>query len=125
MQRTDFARPDDIHRVAERPADAQDLAQVVELVFRVGETQAAAPMPGDGLSRLGFKLLVKFDPVSRHPGESSVAERMRDRASRVPGRAGREFGFFDQQRVGPALGREVIEQGAADDAAADDHDFLV
>jgi hypothetical protein len=125
MQGTDFTRPDDVHRVAERTADAQDLAQVVELVFRVGETQAAATMPGDGLSGLGFKLLVKFDPVSRHPGETGIAERMRNRAGRVPGRAGREFGFFDQQRVGPAFAREVIEQGAADDAAADDHDLLM
>jgi hypothetical protein len=125
MQGTDFARSDDIHRVSERPADAQDLAQIIQLIVRVGETQAAATMPGDGLSHLGFKLLVKFDPVSRHPGESSVAERMRDRAGRVPGRAGREFGFFDQQRVGPAFARKVIEQGAADDAAADDHDLLM
>jgi hypothetical protein len=125
MQRRDLLRANDLHRVAEGPANAQDLAQIVVLVVGVGEPQAAAPVPRHRLSRLGLEPLVKLDAIAGDARQAGIAERMRDGAGRVPGRAGGEFRLLDQEAVGPALVSEVVEQRAADDTAADDHDLPV
>ena len=72
-----------------------------------------------------LKLLVKPDRVALKRGHVGVAVQRVEPARRVPGGAGGEDRAFDQHHVFPAVFRQVIEDGASDDAAPDDDDLCM
>ena len=88
------------------------------------ELHAAAHVQPDALPALLFDLGVEPDRVLLERGDACVAVHRVEPAGRVPGGAGGELFALEQRGVGAAAQREVIQDAAADDAAAD-HDDLI
>ena len=88
----------------------------------------ASSIPPDvqprALTGLRFDLGVKADRVLLQGGDPRVGVHRVEPARRVPGGTGGELLALDQRDVGKAAQREVIQDAAPDDAAAD-HDDLV
>ena len=120
--RADVAGAEQLHRVSEGGADAHRVAQPVHLVCGVGEAQGAAVVEGDGLAGLALDAPIELDSVARHAPEHVAGGGVGDLAGRVPGRAGAQFGFLQQDHVHPSLAGEVVGERAPEDAAADDDD---
>ena len=76
----------------------------------------AAVLSGDLLD-----LLVQLDGVLLELGDVGIAVQGVHSPSGVPCRTGREFGAFEQNHIGPAVLREVVEDRRPDNPATDDH----
>ena len=114
-------RRHDLHRQAERLRPRRLAAQLLVPRLRRREPQAAELVPAGIVARQLLQLGVEPDRVLHHPRQRERRAELADEPGAVPGRAVRELVLLDEERVRPALLREVVEDGAADDAAAD-HD---
>ncbi len=84
------------------------------------EPQPAELVPAGVVPRQLLQLGVEPDRVLHHPRQRERRAQLPDEPGRVPGRAVRELVLLDEERVRPALLREVVQDGAADHAAPDD-----
>ena len=98
-----------------------DQFQAVEFAGRCRQHQAAVGMQAAGLAGQRLDLAIQIDGVFLQPRDIGLAVEGVHAAGRVPGRTGRQFALLDQQQVGPADLRQVIEHAGAHHAAADDH----
>ena len=89
----------------------------------VGEHQAARQVDRAVLAGDPLDLLVQLDRVLLEPGDVRVAVERVHPARGVPGRAGRQLAPLQQDDVGPARLREVVQDAGADDAPTDDDDL--
>src|SRR5690242_17216832 len=78
-------------------------------------------MPAGIVAGQLLELGVEADRVLHHPRQRERRAELADEPGRVPRRAVGELELLDEQRVGPPELRQVVEDRAADDAAAD-HD---
>ena len=78
-------------------------------------------MPAGILARLLAQVGVEPDRVLHHLGQADRRAKLADQAGRVPGRPVGELELLDQHHIRPAHAGQVVEDGAAADAAAD-HD---
>jgi len=94
----------------------------VRLFWRHGELDRAALNEAGGLSRLVLEPAIKILRVfGQHGLRLGIAQRG-EQAGRVPGGAASELLALQQHDVGPAELGEVIGNGTANDAAANDDD---
>ena len=75
-----------------------------------------------GDAGLGLQPGVKLGRIFREPGQVLRGAQLADQPGRMPGRAGCELLALQQHDVGPAELGQVIGDGAAGHAAADDDD---
>ncbi|MNV40417.1 hypothetical protein D3C71_1320230 [compost metagenome] len=78
-------------------------------------------MQADILAGIGLDLLVELDRVFLQLGDVGVTVDRVHAASRMPGGTGSKLGPLDQNHVRPAEFRQMVEDGTADDTAADHH----
>ena len=114
---------DDFHVVTDVGGDAAQEAEPVQILLGQGETDAAAAMPTDVLTRQSFQIPVQGVAVFVNLGEIVVADQVGTLAGRVPGRTRSQLALLDQQDIAAALRRQVVEQADTHDAAADDDDL--
>ena len=111
---------DDLGVDAEVAALGDRVLEPVEARFGGRQHHAAREVQPRGLARQLLDLLIKVDRVLLELGDVRIAVDRVHASGRMPGRPRREFVAFEQHRVGPAELGEVVEDGAADDSAADD-----
>ena len=114
-------RRHDLHRQAERLRPRRLAPQLLVPRLRRREPEAAELVPAGIVAGQLLQLGVEPDRVLHHPRQRDRRAQLADEAGAVPGRAVRQLVLLDEERVRPALLREVVEDGAADHAAAD-HD---
>jgi hypothetical protein len=98
-----------------------DELQAVELARSGGQHQAAVRVQPAGLARDGLDLAIQVDRVLLQPRDVGLAVEGVHAAGRVPGRARGELALLEEQHVGPADLREVVEQARPHDAPTDHH----
>ena len=81
-------------------------------------------MHAHALAAFGLDLLVKVDRIVLQRRDIGVVVQRVKARRRVPGRTGGQFGTLDQGHIRPAMSGQVVQDGGADDAAAD-HDRAV
>jgi len=91
----------------------------------VGEQQPSRAMQAAGLAGDPLELVVQADGIALEFGDVRVAVQRVKPACRVPGGARRELITLDQYDVLPPRLRQMIENAAPDDAAADDDHLCV
>ena len=89
---------------------------------RAGQLHPAAHVQADAATALLLDLRVETDRVLLERGDPSVAVHRMEAAGGVPRGTGRQFVAFDQRDIAHASKREVIQDAAAHDAAADHDD---
>ena len=99
--------------------------QEIHALRGVGHHDAAGQMQAAGLAGKLLDLLVELDRVGLQFRDVGVAVQRMETAGGVPGRARCQLRPLDQKHVGPAGSGEVKQNGAADNAAADDYRFNV
>ena len=114
-------RRHDLHRQAERLRPRRLAAKLFVPRLRRRETQSAELVPPGIVAGELFELGVEPDRVLHHPRQRERRAQLADKAGAVPGRAVGQLVLLEEERVRPALLREVVEDGAADDAAPDHH----
>jgi hypothetical protein len=125
-ERVEFARPigsDDLERNAQRLRDPLAVVKFVDAILRSSDPQTPALMEVDRLSSLGFDRVVELEAVLEDLHQVPARDHLRAQARCVPRRAAREFACLDEGDVVPTELRQVVEDAAAGDAAADDDDF--
>src|SRR5947207_345624 len=85
------------------------------------QPQPAELVPAGIVARQLLQLGVETDRVLHHPRQRDRRAELADEPGTVPRGAVRQLVLLDEERVRPALLREVVEDGAADHAAPD-HD---
>jgi hypothetical protein len=120
-QLLDLARRDHLEGHADRIGRAAVLLVLVHPCPAGGEAQVAGHVEADVLTGLRGQALVQVDRVLVQLPDRIAHVKERQQAGGVPGGARRELGALEQHDVGPALLRQVIERGHADDPAADHH----
>ncbi len=80
-------------------------------------------MEADRLARLGLDRPVELERVLQEAHEVVAPRELRAEPRCVPGRAARQLRLLQQDRVGPAELRQVVEHGQAADSASDDRDL--
>ena len=120
-QRLRLLRRDDLHRQPERLRPRRLAADLLEPRLRRREPQAAELAPAGVVPRQLLQLGVEPDRVLHHPRQRQRRAQLADEPGRVPRRAVRQLVLLEEERIRPALLREVVEDGAADHAAADHH----
>ena len=108
----------DFHVVADIRSDSAKIAEPVQVLLVECETNAAAAVPGDGLTGQLLQFPVQGHAVFVDLGEVVVAHQVGALPGRVPGRARSQLAFLDQQDIAAPLGRELVQQAHAHDAAA-------
>ena len=88
-----------------------------------GKAQAADGLPFRRLARLGFQPSVELGAVLHQLGEVALAAQLAHEAGGVPGRAVREAALLQNDDVALAELGEMIGDGAADGATANNDDF--
>ena len=86
------------------------------------EHHSAHVMETARLAGLRFELRIEVERVLLQPGHGRARGERGGAARRVPRRPRRQLAAFDEQAVGPARAREMVEHAATGDAAADDDD---
>ncbi len=94
--------------------------ELVEAVAGAGEADVRDLLEADRLAGLRFEGLVERDRVFVDLADRVAHVEERQKARRMPGRAGGELLALDEHDVAPALLGEMIERADADDPAADD-----
>jgi hypothetical protein len=89
--------------------------------FRLREIKGAGLKDTATLAGLLLQLLVKRHRVVLEPADIGGIMETMDVRRGVPGRAGGELVALQQHHLGPAKLGQVIQNGTADQAAADDH----
>ncbi len=125
IQASDLVDTDDVHAEADALRVAQDVFEPGELGGIVGEAQAAARVPARVLAGERLEPWIERVAIGVDLGEVVAAGNAWALAGGVPGRAGGELVFFDQEGVGAALESEMVEQTCAHHPAADDDDACV
>ncbi len=112
-----------LHRDAEATRERRLAPKPLEaLRGRCRDQVADGPEPGR-LARLGFERDAQVLRVAGHPQQRLGRHARRgDQPRGVPGGAGRELAPLEQHRVLPAQLGQVVRDGGADDATADDDD---
>jgi hypothetical protein len=118
----DFFRIDDLHLETDQLGHAGDVMEPFDLLMRAREADAAAAVPADVLAGQLLQLGIQAHAVIMDLGHVVVGDEVRALPGRVPGGAGGQLALLDQQTVGPAFLRQVVEQAGAHHPAADDHD---
>lgn len=98
------------------------LPDLVPARVRARQHDRAALQEAGGLAGLGLEAGVELGAVARQPGRVRARAQLPHQAGGVPGGAAGQPVALEQQDVVPAPVREVIGDGTADGAAADDHD---
>jgi hypothetical protein len=88
-----------------------------------GEHQAAGQVDRAVLARLLLDRLVQLDRVLLEPRDVRVAVEGVHAPGRVPRGARRELPPLEEEDVGPAGLRQVVQDAGADDAPTDDDDL--
>src|ERR1700675_3808175 len=88
----------------------------------IREEQPARAMQPAGLPRYLFQFIVKADGIALQLGYIRIAIKSMKAAGGVPRRSGSQLIALDQHHVLPTGFGQVVEDTAADDAAADDGD---
>ncbi len=101
------ARPGVLHRL--------------DAFLRLGKLHAAGDVHAAGLAGKLLDLLVELHRVLLHLGDVRIAVEGVEAARRMPGGAGGQHVALQQADVGPAALCKVVENRAADYAAADDN----
>ena len=114
---SDFVRLDPVS-VSERRL-APDMGQAVR---RRGDRQGALLDPADALPGFRFEPGVEFHRVLDHPREIARMAQRPDLRRRMPGRSRSQPVALQQDGVGHAHLRQMVERRAAHDATADDND---
>ena len=108
-----------LHLNADGAGHASVLAVFVHPIRRRGEADVADRAQPHVLPGLGFQGAVQVHRVLVQLPDGVAHVEQRQQTGGVPRRAGGEFLALQQQHVGPALARQVVERGNADHAAAD------
>ena len=106
------------HAARSRP----EQLQLLHAPFRAREHDPSHVVEAAGLAGLRFERRVELERVALQPGHGRVGRERTGSARRVPRRPRRQLAAFDEQAVGPAGARQVVEHAATGDAAADDDD---
>ena len=122
MEPPDLVGPDHLEREPDRPRLAPVAEVLVHPVRHRREPEAPGPVEAHRLPGLGLEPLVELGAGEMDPREVQARVEVRRVAGRVPGRARRELAPLEEDGVGPAGAREVVEEARAHDAAADDGD---
>ena len=120
-ERTNLIEPDHLERHADGVRRAAIFAVLVHAVAIGREPEIAGDVKAHILPGLGFERLVEIDRVFVDLADAVAHVEERQQARRVPGGAGRQFGFFEQHGVGPTELCEMVGDRDADAAAADNH----
>ena len=98
---------------------APDMGQAVR---RRGDRQGALLDPADALPGFRFELRIEFHRILDHPREIARMAQRPDLGGRMPGRSRSQPVALQQDGVGHAHLRQMVERRAAHDATADDND---
>ena len=88
-----------------------------------GEPQAAVRLPAGGEAGLLLEPVIELDGVAEQLGDVGARAQLSDQPGGMPGRAGGQLAPLEQEHVGETHLAQMIGDGAADDAAADDDDL--
>jgi hypothetical protein len=88
-----------------------------------GEAQRAVFLPVDRLAGLRFEPVVELDRVLQHPRGVARGAELADEARRMPGGAVGQPALFQDDDVALTGAGQVIGDGAAEDAAAEDENL--
>ena len=110
---------------AEVPATGMAHLEPVHALGRVRKHHTASDVHRGIHPRFLLDLLVQRDRVLLELGDVGVAVERVHAARRVPGGTGGVLGTLEEHDVGPAQLGEVVQDGGADDATADDDDLGV
>ena len=113
----DFIGTNDFALIARKARHAINILEPVQFLVRGSKPQAAAAVPGYGLSRELFQLWIKLGAIEMHLGHVERAIELRALARRVPSGARSQFTLFDEHNIAPAFQRQVIKQANAHHAA--------
>ena len=112
----------ELHAHAAR--QAQEVRVAIEMILGMRQPEAAGSvMVVDRVVRIVGQLLVERDRVRLQAEHALVGAEIRDLRGRVPGGARGQLVALQEHAVRDALLRQVVERGAAADAASD-HDDL-
>ena len=122
LQFVDALRADNLYWKPERLANADGLAQPVHFVFQIGQSKGTAAMPGHRLAGLFLQCPgIQADIVVNAFAKPKARCGMCNLTGGMPGRAGGQFCFLQQNHIAPAFMSEMVGQTTAHNAAADDH----
>ena len=119
--RLDLVRRQHVDLDADRPRHAGVIHVLVPAVAGAGEADVGDFPEADILAGLGLEPVVECDRVFVDLAHRVGQVEQRQQPRRMPGRARGQLAPLDEHDVRPALLRQVIEGGDADDASADDH----
>lgn len=119
-----FGGVDDLELHAHAARHRGEVAVSVHLRGGVGQTDAAVAVAiADGIVGIVAQFAIKRDRMTFQPDHRLVHAEIRHLRRRMPGRARGQLVALQQHHVGPAFPGQVVERGAACDAAADDDDL--
>ena len=122
IQIADFGRRYDMHRQLENLGHG---GVALELFHASGgrcERDGSALPVARRLAGLGLEPSIQLRRVAREPRHVHALTQLSDQTRRMPGGAARELLALEQHDVAPAELGQMVGDGAADDAAADDDD---
>ncbi len=122
-QREEIARlrgRDQLERQPERLRPAGLPTQLLEPLGGRRQPERSHLVPGRVHAGLGGEAAVQGRPVHHHPGQRDRAPELPDQAGGVERRAGGQLRPIDEHDIGPAELGEVVGDGGAAHAAADD-----
>ena len=117
----DLIRREELDRDPDRLGDAGIVAVLIEPVAGAGEADVGDLAQADVEPRLGLEVLVERDRIFVDLSDGITEVEERQKAGRMPGRAGGQLLALDEHAIGPALLDEMVKRRNADDAAADHH----
>ena len=90
-------------------------------VIGAGDGEAAAAFPARRLAGLGLEIFIELARVANEAGQVLMGAQLADQPGGVPCRAATELALFEEHDFAPTKLGQMIGDGTADDAAADDH----
>ena len=118
----DLLGADDLHPEPDVGGHALDPLEVVQLLQCRREPDPADAPPASRLACHRLQARVQVVAVGVDLGQVEVGDEARALSGRVPRGSRGQLGLLDEDRVGPALQGEVVEEADAHDAPAHDHD---
>ena len=120
-----LGRRQQVHVEAEGPGGGRLTAELGPALRRRGEAEAPRLAPAGCKAGLGLQPFVEIDGGPQQLGDRGRRAELADQPGGVPRRAAGQLAALDQDDVGLVVTGQMIGDGAADDAAADDDDFGV
>ena len=105
-----LVRWEQLDRIADVLADAEMGLELVQLVVVVGHPDSARRMQRHLLAGLRGELVVELKGIVVEGRRGVITDRSGDLARSMPGGARGQLGLLDEDAVGPAFLRQVIEQ---------------